>query len=384
MRNLMRQHRRRIEFIALLLIALFVLMAGYKLLSLKFWTHHIDPQAPVNVTAVPVTTVNKPICVARAGSISKAVSVPVNAEYSGRLNEIYVTEGESVKAGQALFKLDVTPAAPADNTASPAVTINRSSRAPREVPGNYVDALKEYNRCKKLYELGAIPRRQFEDASARLQEAQKGLYSGGSDISVPEENAPATVSGPVTISAPVDGIVTGLAAASGKMVQAGQQLMALGSGQELDAVIRLEQSELYLVPLGAPVIIQVSSQGFMGKVSSVYPEIQENQIPSFVAHIKLTNTADGLLQSGMSANLQIDSGKSVAVPAVPKIAVFQDEQGVNFIYVAADGRAVRQQINVGEAIGDFVEITSNVPRETMVITDNFDEIKNGEAITIIE
>lgn len=367
--------------ITCLLIALLVIAAGYKLLPVTTWSQHSGSQTPIDVTAVQIGTINKPIRITRTGSIEKAVSIPVYTEFSGRIDEIYVTEGQSVKAGQPLFKLEVSSPAANNSETSPVVSDQNTGSSP-EIQNNYDNALKEYNRYKKLFDIGAIPRRQMEEIAARLQEAQKSLNNSSQSVSPSENAATVPVSGSVTTNAPTDGIVTGLAAASGAAVQAGQQLMALGSGQELEMVVHLAQNELYLVHLGSPATIQAASQAITGQISSIYPEIQANQISSFLAHIKLTNTPAGLLQHGMPANVQIDSGKSVVVPAVSKGSVFQDEEGRSFIYEVVKGRAVCQQVSIGETIGDFIEITSNLPPEAMVITDKVDEIKNGDAIAV--
>lgn len=166
-------------------------------------------------------------------------------------------------------------------------------------------------------------------------------------------------------------------------MQAGQQLLSLGSGQEVEAVAQLDQSDLYLVQLGTPAVIEAAQQIIAGQVSRIYPQVAANQISSFLAHIKLTNNPAGLLQAGMPVNIRIDTGKSVPVPAVPTASVLQDDQGRNFIYLTANGKALIQQVNIGETIGDFTEITSNLPQQSMVIISNIDDIKDGDAITVL-
>jgi len=86
----------------------------------------------------------------------------------------------------------------------------------------------------------------------------------------------------------------------------------------------------------------------------------------------------------MSATIHIDTGKSAIVPAIPTSSIFQDSQGQNFIYLAADDKAIIQQIGIGETIGDFTEITSNLPEQSMVITSNINDIKDGTAITVMQ
>jgi len=381
--KMIQKYRTPIALTALLLLVALTLAASYNLFPVTLWTQQIIHRTPVKVTAVSVNTINKPLRMARTGSSGHSASVPINTEFSGRLSELYVIEGQSVKTGQPLFKLEATSVSPGGDEPSHLVAANQKAGVSQQRQNNYDNALEEVNRYQKLYEQGAIPRRQLENAQARLQQAQANLANGQNALPSGKSTATA-VNGSATIKAPIDGIVTGLSITPGQTVQNGQQLMALGSGQEVEIVVHLEQNDLYLVHLGTPATIEVSNQTIIGQVSSIYPEVEANQISSFLAHIKLTNNPDGLLKPGMSANVRIDTGKSATVIAVPTVSVFHDEQGRYFIYAVANGKAVRQPISIGETIGDFTEITSNVPQEMMVITSNIDTIKNGDAVAVVQ
>ena len=284
------QYQKPIAVAALVLIGSLLAAAKYNVFP--FQAKPGISQAPVNNAAiVQASTANMPAGIVRTGTVESSIVVPINSEYTGRVSEMLVKEGQAVKAGQPLFKLE--PSSVGNDSAGTAV--------PRQ--DSYTTALNEYNRLQKLYELGAIPRRQLENAAARLQEAKDS------------SNNPSTsgvllvLRGPATIKAPVDGIVTSLAASSGNTVQAGQQVMALGSGQTLEIVVPLEQNDLYLVHLGTPVAVEAAGQTVMGQVSSIFPEVQENKVSIFQAHIKLANAPADLLKAGMSVKVRIDTGK---------------------------------------------------------------------------
>ncbi|HAK74275.1 MAG TPA: hypothetical protein DCP36_13175 [Sporomusaceae bacterium] len=116
--------------------------------------------------------------------------------------------------------------------------------------------------------MGGIARKQLDASAARLQEAQAGLEQG--------TQAPgAVVNGPVTIQAPIDGTITGSVIAAGSAISSGQELLALGSGQEVEVVLPLKQSELYFVQLGSPGVIKVGSEQLAGQVASIYPEVKD-------------------------------------------------------------------------------------------------------------
>lgn len=329
------------------------------------WITRLVPSPPVSLTAVPLGTMHKPLYIVREGSTENSSSVPVSAGFSGLLTEIYVTKGQAVKAGQPLLKIQASSETYENTGSSPQAQVN------------YEQALKEFGRYQELYEIGAIARRQLDLAAARLQEAKESLVRARNTTGAP-------LNGATTINAPTDGLVTGISTVPGNTVQAGQQLLFLGSGQEVEVVVQLAQNDLHLVPLGAPAAIETAQQTIAGEVSKIYPHVEKNQTPSFLAHIKLINNPSGLLQSGMSVNVRINTGGSALVNAVPAASVLQDGQGRNFTYIAADGKAAIRQISIGETIGDYTEITSGLPTQCLVITSNLHDIKDGDAVTVLQ
>lgn len=332
----------------------------------------------VSVTVAPVSSVNKPLYIERAGSSVHATMVPVYSEGAGSVSDVYVTAGQAVKAGQPLVKLEIT--------SGPSETITASTPASIDIPSvtkdEYENALKDYNRYKTLYEQGAIPRKQLEAAEARMQAAQPSMQSQ-QGLATPVRKS-TVVNGPVTIQASIDGTITGSVVAVGSGIQEGQELMALGSGQEVEIAVPLEQRELYFIQLGSQAVIEVAGQKVVGQVSGIYPEVKDKQIVSFMAHVKLIQPAANLLTPGMSVIVRLPTGQEVDTIAVPTQAVLRDEEGQCFIFFASEGKAVRQQVTIGETIGDFWEVTTAMPQGSLVITSHIDQLKNGESITVVE
>jgi membrane fusion protein (multidrug efflux system) len=257
-----RNRCRRTGFLAALLIIALVAAA----------CRPSAPPPPAAETAVQAPAA-APGVITRPGTVAKAVALPVTSGCSGRIAELFVSEGQAVKAGQPLFKI--------------------TAAAPQQTDGGYEAARKEYERLQKLYELGAIPRRQVENAAARLQTVRPGAGGSGE---------------PLTVTAPVDGIVTALAAAAGDAVEAGRQVLALGGRQKLAVVVPLSQNELRAVPLGAAVAVEAAGQTFTGKVIAVYPETRGDAVVGFQAHIGPVDPPADLLKEGLSVNVSLDGG----------------------------------------------------------------------------
>lgn len=366
------QFRKSIMIItALVLIGL---LAGAIPLSLQ----RASQRTLVSITASPAHTVNKPVRIERAGSIIHATMVPIYSEGAGHVSDVYVTAGQAVKAGQPLVKLEITSGGD-EVVATPSPASLEVSSAAKDV---YENALKEYNRYQKLYEQGAIARKQLETAEAHLQSAQAGMQSQqGAAASIRTSSA---VKGPVTIQASIDGTITGSIVSVGSAIQAGQELMALGSGQDIEIVVPLNESELYFIQLGSQAFIEAEGQQLAGQISGIYPEVKDKQITSFMAHIKLTQLPGNGLAPGTPVVVRIATGQEVGTVAVPPQAVHRDEEGRYFIFFAIEGKAVRQQVTLGESIGDLSEITTAIPPGSLVITSHSGQLENGDSVTIAE
>lgn len=334
------------------------------------------PRSPVSVTAAPVSVINKAEEIVLPGSVQSREATVISAPISGRVSEVNVTEGQTAKAGQALVHIEGVVAAD-DETAAAAAAQNEAGN--RQAQANYDKLVQEYDRYQKLYQIGAIARRQLEDTAARLQAAKTALAG------IPDPGSGSSTSprqpGFATLIAPSEGKVTGLSAAVDKTVQAGQQLLVLDNGGDMRIVVHLAQKDLYLVHAGSPAEIAVSgsTQISTGQVEAIYPEIgSTNNL--FLTHIRADNLS-GLLQPDATVNVHLKTGQTVTAPAVPITAVLKDQDGT-YLYLAVNGQAIRQQVAVGVASGDQVEITSPLPEQALVITSSVSSLRDGDAIIL--
>lgn len=381
MKKIPLQRRTIIPLATFFLLVIFLLIARYGLLPLPSWTQHIVPRNPVSVTTLPLGTVSKPIQILRTGSVESPKSAPVHAEFSGRISEVYVTEGQLVKVDQPLLKILYSSLSPKNNAKTNIATGNQTSENMTQAQTQYDNALKEYNRLENLYNQGAIPRRQVDNAQIALQSAMTNVSNPATAAITPDTNTASTTSGTTTITAENPGKVTGLSASPGKTIEAGQSLMTLDVG-EVQLVVHIEQKDLYLIHPGTPATAEVSGQTIGGQVAGIYPEVGVNNIPSFRAHINIPKNTDGLLKTGMSVNVQIKTDTFATVHTLPTAAIFQDEQGLYYVYLLENGKALRQQITIGDTLSDSTEITSKLPEQAIIITSNINNLKDGDTVTV--
>lgn len=360
------------------------LIAAISVSNYSGLTQNLFPGSQVSVTAMPVSTLSKPVKLVVPGVVEGANSVVITAEIAGQVTEVNVKEGDAVNPGQSLIKIQGTGISASDPQPIPAPA-QANPEIIAALEANYDALAKQYARYQKLLEQGAIARRQVEDLAARLEAASQALDSA-KNTTVPA--GAGTPSGNTfknslaNLTSSMGGVVRSLTAVPGAAVQAGQPLLVVDSGSDVQVSAQLAQKDLYAVHSGTPVEIFINDnpeQTVPGQVQGIFPQAGPSAA-FFRTQIRLDNSS-GLLKSGMTVKVRIDTPNSAPVQAVPAAAILSKE-GEDYIYLAVDGKAFRQVVTLGEKLGEFTEITSPLPEGAQVIMTNLAALQDGTVITL--
>jgi membrane fusion protein (multidrug efflux system) len=348
-----------------------VLFVGATLLfrSGIFSNGQAQPQAADSAVSVKVVAAQLTDAVPTLllnGSIEGKISATVSAKLGGRIEEVLVNEGQNVKAGDPLVKLESAELANAVRTAQDAVTKARI---------NLDLATADFNRYKKLYEIGAVSQQQYETAEAKLKSAQADLSSASTGKNNAEQQH-----GYGIIAAPVDGVVANKAATIGQVVSPGAALMVVEDIGQVYAVVNIEQKDLGRVKIGQQADVTVDAypdKVFAGVVDIINPEAGAAS-RMFRTKVKIDN-ADGALRPGMFTKVQLAVGASAQVLTVPQAAVIQ-KQGLYYIFTAENNKAVRRQVEIGDVAAGMIQIKSGLRAGERVIVSSVNQLKDGQAV----
>lgn len=368
----------------LLGIILFLLLA-VSVSNYSGLTKNLLPKTSLTVTAMPVSTLSKNIQLVVPGTVEGANSAVITAEISGQIAEVNVKEGQLVNPGQSLLKIQGTGVSTQASQRAPAtISPQPNPEITAAAQANYDGLERQYSRYQKLLEQGAIARRQVDDLGVRLETARQALEEAQKITAQPASEGTSTQivvqSGLANLTSSVGGIVRSLTALPGSTVQTGQPLLIVDSGSDVQVSIQLAQKDLYTVHTGSPVEILTDNPNeiILGQVHGIFP--QAGPAAAFFRTQIRMNSA-GLLKSGMAVKVRINTPASVPVRAVPAAALLND-QGEDYVYLAVNGKAVRQKVAVGDKLGEFLEITSALPDDAAVIITSLTALKDGAAITL--
>lgn len=290
-----------------------------------------------------------------SGSLEPERDAQVRAEIGGSVVEARAEQGEAVKRGAVLARIDAM--ALADELLS-------AHAAARSAEGNLQVVTRNAERSAALAKAGAIAERDLEQARWSVTNAEAARADAQARlVSVQERLSKATIRAPFT------GIVSDRQVSAGDVVQAGALLYTIvdPSSMRLEASVPAEQ--LGALKIGTPVEFTVSGYAgrtFTGRIERISPAVDPatRQVKIYVT---LPN-AKGSLVAGLFAEGRVSTERHAGT-VVPRAAV--DTRGLRPVVMRlADGRVERVEVALGlqDRASERVEVTSGVaPGDTLLL-----------------
>lgn len=360
----------KLKYWAIPIVVFVGLMFAFKSGAFSSSKNQQPSSASISVKVAAAQFINTVPKLMLNGTIEGHTSANISAKISGRIEEVLVSEGQYVKAGDPLVKLESVELANQLRTAADAVT---------KAQINYDLALTDYNRYQKLYNQGAVSQQQLDTAIAKLKIAQADLSSAVSSQSNAQQQY-----GYGVISAPVDGVVANVTAAVGQVVSPGAPLMVVQDINTVYAVVNIEQKDLALVKAGqkAEVIVDAyNGKVFNGTVELMNPEAGTGN-RMFRTKVKINNP-DNALKVGMFAKVALVIGEPTPILTVPQAAVIQ-KQGIYYVFTVENDKVVRRQVEIGAVNGDTIEIKTGIKPGVQVVISNVNQLKDGDTVKVAD
>ncbi len=308
------------------------------------------------------------------GYVEAIRTVHVRAAVEGFLTEIAFKEGDLVKEGDILFRIDPL----------------RYSAAVKEAKANLsrIDAQIIYatNNHKRLAELAeklATSKEEMESALAKLEELKASRAGAQADLAKAEKDLE-----DCTIRAEITGRVGRVQFSAGNYITAGEQLATLTQMDPIYVRFPLSQTDVNGV-FGGPRRIRNSTDVRLYTAEGQeYPtagsiEIVDNQLSgntdSYTLWAKFDNKDGVLVPFGIGA-LVVRLTDSMEVTMAPLTAVHHDSAG-SFVYtVGEDGTVARRDVISGSIRGRLQSIYEGLNAGEVIITDGAHKTRVGAKI----
>jgi multidrug efflux system membrane fusion protein len=277
----------------------------------------------------------------------------VAAQVAGRVTQLLVKAGDSVRQGQVLARIDAQ-AASQQATASQAQV--EAARAQLEV------AQKEFARQQQLFAQRFISQAALEQAEAQFKATGAAVRS-----TLAQAGAATTQTGFFTLTAPFAGKVAEVPIELGDMALPGRAIATVYDPAAMRVLASLPQSRLALLKAGVPVRIEFAGLPPLNATSiTVLPTVDAT---SHSVQLRLTLPPGLAVLPGMfaraSVSLQGDAAKRLRVPV--QAVIHRTE--LDAVYVVVNGKPLLRQVRLGNTDGAEVEVLAGLRAGEAVALD---------------
>ncbi len=300
-------------------------------------------------------------------TIEGIINSEVRAKVSGYIQEVLVDEGQKVRKGQPLFKLETQSLSQDAEAAKSRIRV----------------AQVEVDKLKPLVEKKIISEVQLETAQANLAQAKSNYNSIAANI------------GYATVASPIDGYVGAIPFREGSLVSATNavplttvtsidKVFAYFSMNERDYLNFLQRAEgktlqekIKNFPRVALVMANGQTYEQQGTIETVTGQINANTgTVSFRAVFDNPNT---LLTNGNSGTIMIPKTYENAV-VVPQAATYE-QQGQTYVYtVGEDNTAKSTLLGIADENRTFYIVDSGLKAGDLIVVSGIDKLRNGTPI----
>ncbi len=361
------------------------------------------PVVPVSVAKA--TQENVPTELRVVGSAESSSNVQVKSQIAGELVSVNFSEGQNVKKGDLLFRIDDRPYRDALNQAEAAVERDRAQVSQNQAMlsrdnANAKVAQSEADRQAELNKGGLTPRSTFDQAQATadankssaratqagIESAQAALKSDESAVA----NAKLNLSY-CDITAPISGRTGNLLVHAGNLVKVNDVALVVINQvspifvnfsvpeQHLNAIRRLNAAHALQV--------RVFTQDAPGRIATGHLAVIDNTVDASTGTIHLKaefDNQDGMLWPGqfVTAVLTLDTVSNATV--IPTEAVQSGQQGQMVYVVKPDNSVEIRPVKVSMTVGNKTVIASGVAPGDTVVTDGQLRIFPGVTVKPVE
>jgi HlyD family secretion protein len=288
--------------------------------------------------------------VSASGKIQPVTEVKISADVSGEITELLVAEGDSVKAGQLLLRinpelylttLDQLQASLDNARAGLATSEAQTERARAALR----QAELQYKRQKELFNQRVISAQEFENAETQYQLAKSDVESASKSALAASFNVRSVQArleegrknlGRTSIYAPVNGVVSLLNNKKGERVvgtaqMAGTEIMRIANLETMEVQVDINENDIVRIRIGDSANVNVDAYTdriFGGVVTDIANSAKFNaaqqasdQVTNYTVKVRITaagNVAGSpVLKPGMTATVDIKTEtvrKTVCVP----------------------------------------------------------------------
>lgn len=303
-----------------------------------------------------------------SGSLKAINSALVKARVAGELQGLTVREGDFVKAGQTIARVD---------SSEYAARVRQSQETADAAKAQIDMAQRSFDNNKALVDQGFISRTALDMSQATLQSAQANHKAALAGLDVSKKSVQDTV-----LAAPISGIISQRLAQPGERVGIDARIVEIVDLNRLELEAQLSASDSLQVRVGQTARLKLEGRAdeISATVSRINPSASSN---SRSVLIYLSVAAQPGLRQGLFAQGTLDTAAQTVL-AVPLSAVRTDKPQP-YVQLIQNGRVVHQTVEMGgrgEAQGVTMVALKNIAPSAVIAMASAGTLREGLLVVL--
>lgn len=311
---------------------------------------HIDPVIPVDIEVIKNSDENS--FRNYVGTVKSEMKLPVSFPLGGTLTGVYVKNGQHVKRGAVLARVDETSAKSLHEAA--VATLNQAQDG--------------YNRLKQLHEAGGIPDVRWVQMKTDLEKARQTEISTRKHL---EE---------CTLRAPQDGIVNIEERNTGEVLRPSEAFCHIVNMDKMVIEFSVPEKEIGIIQVGDQAEATFPGLDNMTKTIEI---IDKSFVSNPFGHTYTIRAkvpvGHGDLLPGMVAKIRLSLSDSTCI-VVPASCVITMPEGAD-VWVVQNGKACRRNIRVGGFVKNGVTVESGLSSGDTIVVEGYQKLYNGAKVS---
>ena len=372
--------KSRLRWVLLLIVA--AMAAGWLLLKpTKVAVPVATPRAaPVAATVLEFlpreVLTTEPVelhqTLALSGSLRAVQQAIVKARLAADVREVVAREGEAVKAGQVLVRMDATEYQARVEQARGNLNATLAQR-------DIANKTRDNNRA--LLEKGFISRNAFDNAASQLAVAEANVEAARGALDQVKKLLNDTV-----IRAPITGLIASRSVQPGEKVSPDNRLLEIVNLDLMEMEASVPTNDIARVVVRQQVRLRIEGlpDAFSGRVTRINPATQPGS-RSILVYVQIANPQH-ILRVGMFAEAQLSLLTKTNVLALPQSAIHKDSNGAT-VYVIDNGKLLKAPVTLGiegrSGETPLVEISGGLAFGAQVVRSDMGNLLQGTAVRVV-
>lgn len=329
-----------------------------------------DAPRPAGVKITEAYRGDIALTIQATGTIAPQHETFLGPKVGGRIEALFVDEGDFVEKGAPLMRLEQIRFQ---------LALEEARAAAKESNAQLKNAERTFKRTRKLFEQGVADKQLYDDTVTEVELARARAAVAAARLECAQEDFKDSV-----LYAPFSGFVVKRRMNTGELfaAKANEYVLHLVDTSTVKVEVHVFETKKQFVLVGKKVEVMVDAVPgavFTGAITVVNPMIDPVS-RKFLVKIEIPNP-DFQLESGMFARVSIPERRSLQTLLVPAAAV-TERDGRQVVFVADQDVARKRPVKTGMVTHEIVEIADGLSAGEQVIVDGLYAVKDGTPLVV--